>query len=296
MRCHAAVVVLVAVVASAATPVDFSGAEALEQTRRLVALGPRPPGSTAHRAAQRAILGRLREMRVAVSEDPFTARLPSGAIAMNNIIARFPGSSGRVIVISGHYDTKVMPGILFTGANDGGSSAGFLLEMARALKNRSRLDDVWLVWFDGEEAIGEWSAVDGLHGSRHLAARWSADGTLRRIKALINVDMIGDRALGIMKETGSEAALQRLVWQTAVELGYGAYFLQQGWQVDDDHAPFARAGVRAIDLIDFDYGPGNSFWHTAGDTMDKLSARSFDVVGRVLLEVIRRLEAVDGRR
>jgi Zn-dependent M28 family amino/carboxypeptidase len=283
-----------AVLAASLAAADFSGASALKYTQQIVSFGPRPPASAAIVKTRQYILGELRKLDVSASEDRFTGKTPRGPMAMANIIARIPGKSGRVIVISGHYDTKLMPGISFVGANDGGSSAGLLLELARSLAGTSRKDDVWLAWFDGEEAIGEWSATDGLHGSRHLAERWSNDGSLARIKALINVDMIGDKDLGILQEYQSHEGIRGLVWQSAKDLGYGRYFLEQPSFVEDDHVPFLRRGVRAIDLIDFNYGPGNSpgaYWHTPQDTVDKLSANSFDVVGRVLLEVIKRLEA-----
>src|SRR5690606_30856872 len=123
---------------------------------------------------------------------------------MANLIARVEPSSGRVGVVSGHYDTKLMPGKNFVGANDAGSSAGFLLEMARVSCGKARKDDLWLVWFDGEEALREhWSAEDSLYGSRRLAAKWSADGTARRLKALINVDMIGDSDLKLVEDMNS---------------------------------------------------------------------------------------------
>ena len=265
---------------------DFSGASALEYTRRVVAFGPRPPGSPAIEKLQVYILAEARARGAAVEEDGFIAQTPVGSIAMKNLIARFRGTSGRAVVITGHYDTKRMPEIRFVGANDGGASTGFLLEMARALAGRKLTDSVWLVWFDGEEAFGEWSATDGIYGSRHLAARWARDGTLKRVKALINVDMIGDRDLGILEEWNSAPALRKLVWQAAADLGFQRHFLDSPAAVEDDHIPFLRQGVHALDLIDFDYPP----WHTAGDTMDKLSLNSFNVVGQVVMETLRRLE------
>ncbi len=126
--------------------------------------------------------------------------------------------------------------------------------------------------------------------SRHLAGRWAADGTLSRIKALINVDMIGDRDLGILQEMNSSATLRERVWRTADRLGFGKHFLRGDGATEDDHIPFLRRGVNALDLIDFDYGPGNSYWHTDKDTVDKLSAESFQIVGRVLLETLKELE------
>jgi len=172
------------------------------------------------------------------------------------------------------------------GASDGGSSTGLLLELARVLAHQPRIDDVYLAFFDGEEAFGEWSDTDSLYGSRHLAARWRQDGTLRRLKALINVDMIGDKNLDIPRESNGDAALNKLVWSTAADLGYKAFFTDQQIGEDDDHIPFVRAGVPAIDLIDIDYPP----WHNDTDTMDKLSAQSMEIVGTVVYEVIQRLE------
>ena len=276
------------VVALSAHAKEFSGSRALEFTRKVVSFGPRPPGSGAIRKLQAYILSELKLRKCEIIQDDFVAQAPAGAVQMKNIIARFPGSSRRAVVFSGHYDTKSMPGAQFVGANDGGSSAGLLLEMAEALRGAPRKLDVYLVWFDGEEAFGQWSATDSLYGSRHLAERWASDGTLSRIKALINVDMIGDRDLGILQESNSSASLRKLVWDTAAILGFSAHFLNQSSAIEDDHLPFVRKGVNAIDLIDYDYAP----WHTAQDTMDKVSAESLRVVGTVLLEVLKELERV----
>ncbi len=276
---------LLALSAPAAPAREFSGTRALEFTRKAVEFGPRPPGSAALHKLQAYILAELKLRRCQIVQDDFTATTPHGPIAMKNILARFPGKSGRAIVFSGHYDTKLLPG--FVGADDGGSSTGFLLEMATALQGEPRKDDVYLVFFDGEEAIRqEWAGTDNLYGSRHLAEKWAADGTIGRIKALINVDMIGDKNLDIMREQNSSPALRKLVWDTAERIGYGKYFLPDGGPTEDDHTPFLSLGVNALDLIDFDYPP----WHTPQDTMDKLSAHSFQVVGDVLLEVLKQLE------
>lgn len=272
------------------TASSFSGASALEYTRRAVSFGPRPAGSEELRRLRAYIVSELKPRRCEVIRDTFTASTPLGPIAMENVIARFPGSSGRAVAVTGHYDTKSIPGTYFVGANDGGSSTGFLLEMARVLSARPRRDEILLVWFDGEESIGHWSETDGVYGSRRLAGKWAADGTLARLKALINVDMIGDRDLGILSELNSSASLRKLIWQAAADLGLGRYFLDLPGAIEDDHMPFVRRGVNAIDLIDFDYGPENSYWHTEKDTMDKLSAGSFQSVGTVVLEALRRLE------
>jgi glutaminyl-peptide cyclotransferase len=154
----------------------------------------------------------------------------------------------------------------------------------------SPADDIWLVFFDGEEAFREWTDADSLYGSRHLAQRWASDGTIGRLKALINVDMIGDKDLHLVYETNSAASLRNMVWDTAGALGYSTEFPRDANAMADDHIPFINVGIRALDLIDFDYGPNNAWWHTPSDTMDKLSARSFEVVGTVLLRVIGELE------
>lgn len=287
-----AALLLVSAMTSAAAAVDFSGASALEFTRKAVSFGPRPPASEANRNEQAWIKSELRKLsKCRVTDDGFTGQTPLGPMPMRNIVARFAGTSGRGIVITGHFDTKLFPGRQFVGANDGGSSAGLLLELARVINTRSLKHDVYLVWFDGEEAIGEWSPTDGLHGSRHLASKWAGDGTLARVTALVNVDMIGDRDLGIMQVSNSSPQLLRMVWKIAGELGYGRYFIDYSASLEDDHTPFLQQGVNALDLIDFDYGPDNRYWHTDQDTLDKLSPHSLEVVGNVLLELIRRLDA-----
>jgi Zn-dependent M28 family amino/carboxypeptidase len=288
---------LLGTLAGRAVAAEFSGAQALEFTRAAVAFGARPSGSPAIRKLQAYILAQLKLQRCAVIQDDFTASTPLGQTPMKNIIARFPGAatggaSATAVVFTGHYDTKSMPGRNFVGANDGGSSTGLLLEMARVLEKSSYASDVFLVWLDGEEAVAQWTDTDSLYGSRHLAARWGAEGFLDRIKLLINVDMIGDKNLGILREEESSQNLRMLVWDTAKRLGFGQHFLDESISIADDHLPFLRRGVNALDLIDFDYGPGNAYWHTEKDTMDKLSADSFSVVGKVLLKV---LEAMDGR-
>jgi Zn-dependent M28 family amino/carboxypeptidase len=285
----AAVSFLCGSVAAQPAAKNFSGASALSFTAKAVAFGMRPSGSAAN-AKQRAwIRSELAKSGCEVSSDAFTAQTPDGPVAMENIIAKFPGKSGRAIAITGHYDTKKMPG--FLGANDGGSSTGTLLELARVLAGRPRVDDLYIVFFDGEEAVRDWTATDSVYGSRHLAKKWSADGTNRKLKALINVDMTGDKNLNIVDEYSSAASVRKLVWENADALGYSAFFLRQPAAVEDDHLPFLEAGVRALDLIDFDYGPGNAYWHTPQDTMDKLGAHSFEVIGNVLMRVIPQLEA-----
>lgn len=269
---------------------EFHGSAALSYARYAVSFGERPSGSEQIRQLRRWIVSELKPFGGDLSEDQFTGQTPAGPVPMVNLILKFPGTSGKAIVISGHYDTKRIPMVHFVGADDGASSTGFLIEIASALSKEKHRDDIYIVFFDGEEAVGNWSEIDSRYGSRHLVQKWTADGTLAKIKALINVDMIGDKDLDVADDTNSSQALNSLMWQTADKLGDGKYFLRQGGGIDDDHVPFANEGVNVLDIIDFDYGPNNSYWHTAQDTMDKLSAHSFQVVGDVVLGMVKELE------
>jgi glutaminyl-peptide cyclotransferase len=278
---------LVAIV-SAQTPPGkkFNGAEALALTGRAVAFGPRPDGSPTVEKLRVFIRAQLATRGCEITRDPFTAATPDGPLPMENIIARFPGKSGRAVAITGHYDTKKLQN--FVGANDGGSSTGFLLELAAVLQSEPRGDDIYLVFFDGEEALHNWSDTDSVYGSRHLAEKWNTDGTNKRLKALINVDMIGDKNLKMVWDTSSSSTLRNLVWDVADSLGYKQYFPREGSPIEDDHMPFLNMGVRALDIIDFE--SQNTFWHNEQDTMDKLGAHSFEVVGNVLVKSIKELE------
>jgi Zn-dependent M28 family amino/carboxypeptidase len=256
-------------------------------------LGPRPPGSGAHRKLQALITGELRNLKATVVEKKFTAQTPNGPIAMNNIIGKFPGNSGRVVVVSGHYDTYSRPDVNFVGANDAGSSTGFLLALGGWLRNRKLADEVWLVFLDGEESIVRWEGNDHTYGSRELANRWRGGPVGSRIKALINVDMIGDADLGLVYDQNSTPWLRDLIWKTAHRLGYQKQF---PWQppglIEDDHVPFVAAGFSAVDLIDLQYGLFNRYWHSEEDTLDKLSPASFALVLHVVAESLDQLAAM----
>jgi Zn-dependent M28 family amino/carboxypeptidase len=217
---------------------------------------------------------------------------------MRNFIVRFPGKKDGVIVLATHYETNYwLRNINFVGANDGGSTVGLLMaigDQLRADLTRGKTLDgysVWLVFDDGEESIQPtWTTSDSTYGTRHLAARWQRDGTLGRIKAFILADMIGDKDLDIQRETQSTDWLVAVVRQAAKKFGYERYFFKTDQQVSDDHLPFVRRGVPSIDIIDINYGPNNSYHHTAQDTMDKISARSLTIDGDVFLETIRLID------
>lgn len=242
------------------------------------------------------MITQLRKSGAQVEEDSFIGNTPLGNIPMTNVIAKFPGAKSQVIMLAGHYDTMRADGFKFIGANDGGSSAAFLLEMARLLSGRRNLFTYWLVFFDGEEALQQWSNADSLYGSRHLVQKLTANGDLGKIRAMILVDMIADSQLDVHREYNSTGWLQDIAFDNARRLGYGKYFLENPLAIEDDHIPFVKAGVSALDLIDLHYGPrdsthpNGSYWHTAMDTPEHCSPLSMTIVGRVVVATLAELE------
>jgi hypothetical protein len=263
----------------------FDGGAVLRHVERLVAMGPRVAGTPGGVRAREYVVGELKRIKgVQVEVRAFEADTPHGRLPMANVVAVVPGRRSDVIMLAGHYDTKLFKEFKFVGANDGGSSTALLIELARRLAAGPRDYTYWLVWFDGEEARVRWTAQDSLYGSRRLAAELARARRLPR--AMIVVDMIGDRDLLIRREAHSATWLNEIIWGAAARLGYGRHFVRDVMPVEDDHAPFLRAGVPAALLIDFDFPP----WHTAEDTLDKISADSLAVVGEVLLEALPSIE------
>ena len=197
---------------------------------------------------------------------------------MVNIRATRPGSQSGTIAVTGHYDTKFFDDIQFVGASDGGSSAAWLLEFARSTQDLKLRHSLEFIFFDGEEAVVEWTDDDSVYGSRHDVDRRTRNGSLSDLKAVILVDMIGDKNLNIKREGQSTRWLTEIIWGTAQALGHSKEFPSELIEVSDDHIPYLKAGVPAVDLIDFDYPP----WHNATDTLDKVSARSLKIVGDVV--------------
>ncbi len=268
---------------------QFDGAKALAYTREFVAIGPRWIGSPGHAKAEAFIKAQFRHDDL--EEDTFTASTPAGPLTMHNFIVKFPGKKDGIIVVASHYETNLpLRNIHFVGANDGGSTTGLLIELANDLRGKPNNGySVWLVFTDGEEAIKSWSETDSLYGTKHLAAKWQADGTLKHIKAFLLADMLGDKDLDIQRDQNSTPWLEDLVYKAASQYGWQAFFFQTTTAVEDDHLPFVRRGVPSADIIDLDYGYENSYHHTAQDTMDKLSAQSLTIAGDTILETIRLL-------
>jgi Zn-dependent M28 family amino/carboxypeptidase len=268
------------------------GKRAMQYVRETVGFGSRPIGSPAHQKLEAYIHQKLNAAHVTVADDAFTAQTAAGQYPMRNIIAKLPGKKDGIIVVAGHYDTNLPLPKAYVGANDGGSSTGLLLELADVLRGRPLEGySVWLVWLDGEEATVKWTDTDSLYGSRHLAQLWQQDGTARKIKAFLLLDMVGDADLNIDRDLNSTVWLEDLVRDAAARLGYQSHFFARQIAVEDDHLPFAKIGVPVADLIDFDYGYDNVFHHTTQDTLDKLSPASLQIVGDTVLETIRALDA-----
>ena len=274
--------------ASAVPTIDSQ--RAFRYIKEIVGFGPRPIGSANHKKLEQYILAHLKGDQV--ESDIFTANTPEGKFPIHNIVAKYPGTKDGILVIAGHYDTNYpLRNINYLGANDGGSSTAILLELANHLRGRKRDGySVWLLWTDGEEAVKQWSPIDSLYGTRHIAEKWQSDGTLKKIKAFLLTDMIADADLNIERDTNSTPWLEDLIHQAATTLGYQSHFFGRTIAVEDDHLPFVQRGVPSADLIDLDYGYGDVFHHTPQDTMDKLSPKSLEIVGNVILETMAMLD------
>lgn len=269
----------------------INAARAMQYTKEVVGFRARPIGSANHKKLEQYILDHLKGDQV--EDDAFVVDTVAGKFPVRNIIAKFPGKKDGIIVIAGHYDTVYpLRNTAFVGANDGGASTAILLEIANQLRGRTRDGySVWLVWTDAEEAVKEWTETDSVYGSRHLAAKWQQDGTIKKIKAFLLADMIGDADLNIEREKNSTPWLEDLVYEAATKLGYQSHFFARTLEVEDDHLPFVKLGVPCADIIDLDYGYGNVFHHSVQDTMDKLSPKSMQIAGDVMLQTVWMLDA-----
>jgi glutaminyl-peptide cyclotransferase len=259
---------------------EFSGDKALAHVQRLVDLGPRPPGSEAIEKSRDYIENQLRLSGWQVTRQAFTDDTPRGKVRFVNLIARFRarGNTAPSFLLCSHYDTKTFDAIRFVGANDGGSSTGLLLELARVLGQHSNLAaKVELVFFDGEEAYENFSETDGLYGSRYFARQLADAKTGKQFRGGILFDMVGDRSLDITLPTDSPVEMARDIFASAEALKLRNYFSYFDREMTDDHTPLNRIGIPTLDIIDFDF----AWWHTADDTIDKLSAQSLQVVGSV---------------
>ena len=265
----------------------FDSTRAYEDLRRQVGFGPRPSGSAALAQTRQYILAQLKTAGVAAHEDAWDAQTPIGPIRMVNIIATIPGRRTDRIALATHYDTKLFRDFRFVGASDGASSTAGVLELARVLQGRQNDYTIELLFFDGEEAVVDWYRNnDNTYGSRRYVQAAQKAGTLAGLKALVLLDMIGDRNLTIRRDSNSTRWLTDLVWASAARLGYRTQFLPDDTTIEDDHVHFVKAGVPSVDIIDLDYPA----WHTVQDDLDHVSARSLQIVGDVVLDALPQIE------
>lgn len=277
--------------------VTFDGARAYEHVRHLVEIGPRPPDSDGIHRAQAYIIDQLKSYGCPVEEHDFHASTVLGNLAMKNIVVKLRGTNPGIILYTTHYDTVRIPD--FVGADDGGSGTGTMLELARLFCARKNSLTVWIAFFDGEEAQGNWKdgasvewnedGSNNTFGSREMAAQMALSGDLKRTKAMILADMIGPKNARITRDTGSTRWLVDFIWDTAAQLGYKTTFVGQDYPVGgDDHFSFIKRGVAGCDLIDFSVR--DTYWHTPQDTLDKIDPKSLAVVGQVLAATLPRFE------
>jgi len=278
-------IVLALILQAPAAP-RFDSNRAWEHLRQLVALGPRPAGSAAIDQSRKYIKAQLAAAGLTVAEQAWDDQTPLGSVRMVNLVATIPGARKDRLIFAGHYDTKLFREFRFVGANDGGSSAAFLIELARVLKARKNALTIEVLFLDGEEAVVEWQGNDHTYGSRHYVEAAKRDGSLASLKAMVLVDMIGDRDLQIKRDVNSTAWLTEVIWDAARRQKLTAYFRPDRTQIEDDHVPFLQAGVPSVDIIDLEY----EAWHTAKDTLDAVSARSLQIVGDVVLAALPQIE------
>ena len=278
---------LVSLVLVTQTPAGFDSSKAWEHVRQQIGIGPRPSGSAANARTRQYISAQLNALGIKATEQPFEGATPIGPIKMVNVIGTIPGKSADRIILASHFDTKLYRDVRFVGASDGASSTAALLELARVIKARKDLPfTIELLFLDGEEAVLEWSATDSTYGSRHYVDAARQSGSLKSIRAMVLLDMIGDRALTIRRDPNSTRWLTDIIWAAAKKLGH-RQFMDEEMAIEDDHLPFLRAGVAAVDIIDLDYPQ----WHTPQDTIDAISARSIQIVGDVVMAALPQIEA-----
>ncbi|HSS21183.1 MAG TPA: M28 family metallopeptidase [Pyrinomonadaceae bacterium] len=277
--------------------VAFNGERAMDHVKKQMDIGPRIPGSPELARTRDYLVSSLKSSGLTVKTDEFNATTPFGQKKMVNLIAEVPGESQEVIIVASHYDSKLFKDMLFVGANDPGTSVAALVEMGRVLGAAQQKPKFtyWLVFFDGEEALcEEWEQCqnpnpadpknplpDNTYGSRRFVSQLQAHDEVKRVRALILLDMMGFKDLELGRDVMSTRWLQDVVWQTAREIGYAKYFVERPEDVGgDDHEPFLRAGIDSLDIIQLS---GYPYWHRADDTIDKVSAESMKVVGDVVL-------------
>jgi len=282
--------------ADAAPPADrtggFDGQRAYELVAKQVSYGPRPAGSPALAQLQSYLETELKSYGCTVDTDSFVAHgTPAGDLPMKNIVAKIPGEKPGIILLGTHYDTKRLDN--FVGADDAGSSTAVMLEIARNLCARKQPEKyaVWIAFFDGEEAVNfNWEDPDNRYGSRQMAAQMAASGDLKKVRVFILADIVGGKNLHLPREGNSNKSYAAQIWKVGQGLGYGDVFVtREVGPMSDDHLSFIARGVPTVDLIDLDL-TDVPYWHTAQDTLDKISPKSLAIVGHTLLASVDELQ------
>jgi hypothetical protein len=264
----------------------FDGQHAFALVAKQVSFGPRPSGSQAIVKLQDFMLAELQGYGCTVETDNFSADTPAGRLTMKNFLVKIPGEKPGIILLGTHYDTKLLD--KFVGADDAGSSTAVMLEIARLLCKQHAKYAVWIAFFDGEEAVKQWSDTDGRYGSRQMAARLAMSHDAPKIKAFLLADIVGGRNPVFKRESTSTKWLVDIVWATARKLGYENAFVEDSAEVEDDHDPFLKRGIPSADVINDFMATG--YWHTPQDTLDKISAKTLGIVGHVFLESVKQLQ------
>lgn len=282
----------------------ITGAEVLKLTQQYVDAAPkRYVTSTGHIAAENFIKQHFapEAAKGNLITDTFSASTPIGPVQMRNYIVKFPssnpGKKDGIIVLASHYETNYpLKDINFIGANDGACTTALLIALGQYYREHPPTGySIWLLFDDGEEAIGNngMTGSDQLYGVRHLAAKWSGDGTIAHIKAFIVADMIGWKQLNIEKELNSTPWLLDALYKAAKDTGHSNYVFRRQEAIEDDHIPFKERGVPVLDVIDYEYGPYDAsrsdyaYHHTAQDTMDKLSPQSLQISADLFLDLVK---------
>ncbi len=283
-------------------PATFSGDCAFDQVAKQVSFGPRPPASDAIRRLQDYMVGQLKGFGCQVDTHDFHASTPIGSVAMKNIVVKIPGASPNIILLATHYDTDTVgpPPQLrkmsnFVGADDAGSSTGIMLEMARVLCGKPQAATIWIAFFDGEEALKDWTDTDSVYGSREMAATMALSGDLARVKALVLADLVGGKNFHAKRDSETTQWLQDVVWDTAARLGHKDLFVSEhGDGMEDDHLPWKARKIPTVDIIDLDISGDVNYWHTEQDTLDKISPKTLQAVGDVIFaslpEIAKRIK------
>lgn len=259
-------------------------------TQAIASIFPRHAGTQTHRKAVELIRLHAEKGGAKVMLDHWNEYTPFGKAPFVNIIAEVPGQNQKeFIVVGSHYDTKQISH--FVGANDGASSTGTLIAMIEALKNNPPPVTVRFVFFDGEECFFQYGDGDGLHGSKRYAKQLLERGEVKKCRAMILLDMIGDKDLCLTLPLDTPPTLADAVKQCAASLDGADKVRFWHSAVLDDHVPFQDLGIPSVNLIDFEFGPHNIYWHTTEDTIEKLSPESMRFVGNLAMRLIWKIAA-----